>query len=378
MIRTGMVLEINNSKAGILTNDGQFFKVWVKKKSPSIGEVYSGQVINQNMHLKFASLAASIFLLVFLGTFAGFYFTPVTTVEININPSIELKGNVFNRIIKITPLNQDGEQILKSTNLKNKSIDDALSLIVEESIEQNFINEKYISSGKTINVNIKGEKDSEVQLDNFYEKAEKEGLHVNIKGSEDNSNKGNIKIKIKNDSLNEIEIKPKKEKDQPPKDDKLKSDKKNDLEETTENRLEAPNQNKKDKQNNENKQSKKDKQNNEDKQEKDLDNSNHDKKNNSSFENKSNHKDTFKNIDNKHNDKVLERKDANPNQKNNNDSNESKDNTPTNKGNASSSKDSNGSIPDKGLKKETYITKDKEDKKPSSNPKTEKSNKHKN
>lgn len=60
-----------------------------------------------------------------------FYFTPVMTISIDINPSIELEINRFDQVISATSYNTDGEQLLASLNLKHQDYEQAIQMITE-------------------------------------------------------------------------------------------------------------------------------------------------------------------------------------------------------------------------------------------------------
>ncbi len=54
---------------------------------------------------------------------------PVSYVSIDVNPSIELALNRFNRVVSMAAYNAEGEEILKSLSLKGKKYTDAICLI---------------------------------------------------------------------------------------------------------------------------------------------------------------------------------------------------------------------------------------------------------
>lgn len=70
---------------------------------------------------------AAVFILI-LGGF-GFHTlntTPVSYISIDVNPSIELTLNRFQRVLSATPYNQDGEAVLDDLNLEGKIYTDAI------------------------------------------------------------------------------------------------------------------------------------------------------------------------------------------------------------------------------------------------------------
>ncbi len=58
--------------------------------------------------------------------FSNLYFTPVAYISIDINPSIEIALNTFNRVVSITANNEDAEEIVDALSLNNLYYIDAL------------------------------------------------------------------------------------------------------------------------------------------------------------------------------------------------------------------------------------------------------------
>jgi hypothetical protein len=214
MNNTGVVMQIEKSYAFIMTNRGEFLKVKVAKPIPNIGEVYTGEVAKETPFYKYAAAAASLLFVLFSGTASYAYYTPTASVVVNINPSIELKVNRWDRILKTTPLNSDGEKVLSSLDIKNKSLNDGLDLIVEEAKRDDFINERYIESGKIITVSVQNIKsDKKPDISQFEEHAKQGNLKVNVvKDKEKNipstpSDNSNKKNNNKNKEQNNLEEK---------------------------------------------------------------------------------------------------------------------------------------------------------------------------
>lgn len=59
------------------------------------------------------------------------YFTPTSVISIDINPSLELNVNRFDRVISVNALNADGQNLAAAFNLKNRNYKNALELILE-------------------------------------------------------------------------------------------------------------------------------------------------------------------------------------------------------------------------------------------------------
>ncbi|MEG2928330.1 MAG: hypothetical protein RR846_02175 [Oscillospiraceae bacterium] len=63
------------------------------------------------------------------------------TVDIDVNPSIELRVNHAERIVAATALNPDAEKILDGMNLKNTDMDVAVNAIMGSMLEKGYIDE---------------------------------------------------------------------------------------------------------------------------------------------------------------------------------------------------------------------------------------------
>ncbi|SHK77126.1 Anti-sigma factor N-terminus [Clostridium cavendishii DSM 21758] len=156
MSKTGIVLSVERNTATILTNTGEFVSVVCHKNIPKIGEAYTGEIKKSSNKLKPLIIAAMFFIIILSGGSAYAYFTPVATVDVSINPKLKLEINRFDRVLKSTPINEDGTILLKNLSLKNKNLDDALVEIIDEATKDNFINNSYNSDGKKIILTIVG------------------------------------------------------------------------------------------------------------------------------------------------------------------------------------------------------------------------------
>ncbi len=90
-------------------------------------EKITAKKAKKHIHLgyKLAPIMAAVAIIVF----GGIYFTPVSYISIDINPSIELSINTFDRVIGVSASNEDGEEIVNSVSLNNLSYLEALELL---------------------------------------------------------------------------------------------------------------------------------------------------------------------------------------------------------------------------------------------------------
>ncbi|HEY8892134.1 MAG TPA: hypothetical protein VIM70_17990 [Clostridium sp.] len=213
MIKTGIVISIMNKKAGIMTSGGEFVYIKVSKSLTNtrkirIGEIQTGELYKKNLFVyKYAIAVASIMFLFLSSGYAHFYYTPVTTVVLSINPSVSLEANRWNKILSSKALNSDGSLLLNNVKLRNKSIDSGLEILVKEAQTENFINAKYVNDKKIIIIDFKSNKDSSIDITNFKNIIDTKKLNIKISALSINNKTIDITVnnkKITTSTLNSI------------------------------------------------------------------------------------------------------------------------------------------------------------------------------
>lgn len=184
MTKTGIVMEINDSNIGILTPSGEFAYVKRNSKSVTMGELYSEEIFNdtkkKSINVKRLFLmAASFLLLVFLSSGVFLYNQPVSAVTIDINPSVELYVNRWNKIIKVVPLNDDGKNLVNELSIKNLDISNGIEKIYEKCKSENYITEDY-KKDKAINIQVSNLKNHQLDLSKVEKKIEDDGINIII------------------------------------------------------------------------------------------------------------------------------------------------------------------------------------------------------
>ena len=84
---------------------------------------------------KFVAVLCSFVLLLAAATGVGgytLYAKPVSYISIDINPSIELALNYWNRVISVTPLNEDGSTLIQDLSFQNMYYTTAVDLLLEK------------------------------------------------------------------------------------------------------------------------------------------------------------------------------------------------------------------------------------------------------
>lgn len=85
-------------------------------------------------------LAAACLMLVLL-VGAGFwvYQTPVSTISIDVNPSIEMRLNLFDRVVGVTGYNDDGVRVAEHTEVSGMRYDEAVETLLEDKVFMEYL-----------------------------------------------------------------------------------------------------------------------------------------------------------------------------------------------------------------------------------------------
>ncbi len=78
------------------------------------------------------ALICLVFILSGLGGGGWLYFTPVSAVSIDINPSIEFRINRFDRVLSVEGYNDDGMDLAAGLNVRHMSYMDAISQVLND------------------------------------------------------------------------------------------------------------------------------------------------------------------------------------------------------------------------------------------------------
>ena len=145
----------------------------------AFGQLYAGEAMKENTraaldrarsrrHRPVGYLAAAAACLVLLLAGLGgyrYYFTPTTYLSIDINPSLELGINRFDRVVTVRAWNEDGQELADSLDLRLMDYQEALEqLVASESIADR------LAAGELLSITVAGE--DEVQCSRLLEGAE--------------------------------------------------------------------------------------------------------------------------------------------------------------------------------------------------------------
>lgn len=91
---------------------------------------YTGAKTGERNFRFYAAACACLLLVLFGGRW--FYFTPVAVISIDINPSIEMGINRFDKVVSVDGFNEDGLEISGTLNVKYQNYTDAIEQILQD------------------------------------------------------------------------------------------------------------------------------------------------------------------------------------------------------------------------------------------------------
>lgn len=140
-MKTGIVLSIANKKATLLQSDGavvsaRAINTW------QIGDVVPIAVQKNKMPKQWATLAAcvAVFTTISLGA-VQVYASPTALISMDVNPSIELDINRFNRVVGVRALNEAGEEVLENLNIQSNHYEDAIATLLKSEGSYGYLND---------------------------------------------------------------------------------------------------------------------------------------------------------------------------------------------------------------------------------------------
>ncbi len=157
-----------------------FYKInngaYVNQIDFNIEDIKKSKKKISNFNMKYA-LAISACLLIMIIGFSTYY-VPVNDIYIDVNPSIEIKTNMFDKVIVVNAKNDDGTSIVNSVDVKNKDIETAIDDIMNEMISQGYIKSELTDNAILISVNAKSEEQAK-EISDSIDKSVNNNLNEN-------------------------------------------------------------------------------------------------------------------------------------------------------------------------------------------------------
>ena len=132
----GIVLEIKGDRCVVMKNDGSFENI--RNRHYVVGQKI---IFSRPSYIKYLSAVACLAFM--CSALFGYYlyFTPTSYVYLDINPSIRIDVNRFERVIDVVPLNDDAETLLSSATISRKNPQACMNNIVSACQNQHYLNE---------------------------------------------------------------------------------------------------------------------------------------------------------------------------------------------------------------------------------------------
>ena len=102
----------------------------------------------KNVKKKIAIITGAAFILVAAsstGVYA-YYKTPVAYLSLDINPSVELGVNAFDKVVTVEGYNDDGEKIIEGIDVTGSNVTEAVKTLIESAADNGYI----VEDGSTV------------------------------------------------------------------------------------------------------------------------------------------------------------------------------------------------------------------------------------
>lgn len=189
MRKAGKVINIEEDKVYIITTNKEFVTLVKHSTEPIIGELYIGEELKNPPMLKYFLIIVCVLLLtlparkLYLDNKYNF------SVIVDMNCSLKMEVTSSNKIKKVEGISSGGFKMKEDLDLKHKTLEDALRLILDESIKQKYLTKAHADDGFKITIFVSDNKNSSpLYLTKFIEYANEHDFEVSI-------NNGNALIK---------------------------------------------------------------------------------------------------------------------------------------------------------------------------------------
>ena len=184
----GVVMEIKENRCVVLKKNGTFAEI--PNRNYTVGQTVtlSGSAIRRSL-----SLAACLAVVCLAGVGHHLYFTPASYIYLDINPSVRLDLNCFERVINVVPLNEDAETLLADVTIPKGKAEDCMNAIVSACRAQDYLNE----DNTDIEVSVRTDNAKlETAVENATESIAEENLEVSVYEIEESENESAIEHHI--------------------------------------------------------------------------------------------------------------------------------------------------------------------------------------
>jgi hypothetical protein len=185
MRKVGKVINIEKSKVHIITTKREFVTVKKHATEPILGELYAGEEFQKNTLWKY--LLALTFMLLLLISIRKLYLNNKYnfSVIVDMNCSMKLEVSGSNKVKKVEGISTGGYKIKQLMVLEHKPLNEALRLILDESIKQKYLTKAHADDGFKISIFVSDNRNNiAINLTEFEEYANKHKFKVIVNNSE--------------------------------------------------------------------------------------------------------------------------------------------------------------------------------------------------
>jgi hypothetical protein len=179
MRKVGKVINVEKNKVYILTVNKEFITVEKHRTEPIIGELYAGEEFKKVVIWKYLLAIVCITLLIFFIRKLYLDNKYNFSVIVDMNCSLKLEVNGSNKIKTVEGLSTGGYKIKQLLDLEQKSLEEALHLILDESINQKYLTKAHADDGFKISIFVSDNKNNtKVNLTEFKKYANTHNFKV--------------------------------------------------------------------------------------------------------------------------------------------------------------------------------------------------------
>lgn len=143
-MKCGVIMELQDGTAVLLDGSGELICT-TARPGWRIGQTVAVPQ-RKNRMARWSAFAAALLLVITGGAFAAAYATPCSLLSLDVNPSVELTLNRFERVIAVRAMNDEGDALLQVSGIHNKTVDEALAALFGGDYLANYLSsESYVT-----------------------------------------------------------------------------------------------------------------------------------------------------------------------------------------------------------------------------------------
>ena len=152
MQKSGKIINIEKNKVFIITTNNEFVTLEKHATEPKIGEIYVGEEFRSVAIWKYLLVISCMLFLLFAIRKLYLVNKYNFSVIVDMNCPIKMEVTGSNKIKKVEGISPSGYKIKQLLTLEHKSLNDALHLILDESIKQKYLTKAHADDGFKISI----------------------------------------------------------------------------------------------------------------------------------------------------------------------------------------------------------------------------------